>query len=141
MRIRRRTIAPRVAQQFFLDGAFNGDGGSSYMKFNNGTTMSATSGYVMPRSGSLIGASFLGLYNTQVLGSTNNYHVRVNGVTAINISLTDASGFWHTEFTQDSNIDTFVQNDVITMFHAQGEGNTIFTKMVTLALILLDSSG
>lgn len=103
----------------YFDGGDNSSSSTSrYLEYNNGTLFSATNGYCMPRNGSITAVSCSAQVTAALAGSSLTIQVRKNGTSVFTSEQSTAGGAadYNWSATQDRATDTFVTDDVITLY-------------------------
>lgn len=134
----------RSAKQRVLvdSGYLNNYSGVTYNKSNDAVTMSANNGYIMMRSGSIIGASLRQEESGLPTLSSSSPTVRVNkNGTDVFTATGPASGSGVMKFsgTQSEGTDTFSAGDVINIRSQKGWISMTNREVIGLAELILDA--
>jgi hypothetical protein len=118
-------------------GETNNYTASRYLDFNNGTQMSATSGFVMAFSGSIVGVSCSAQVSAETTPGTIDFRSRIDGTNAMSITQTTSGvADYNWSGTQAAGIDTFSPGDTIT--HYMNLNTFVGTIHDTCAVIYLE---
>jgi hypothetical protein len=115
-----------------------------YLDYYNGQISSANNGYVMMRSGSIVGVSCaFQTTGTYFSNGDTTIEVRVNGSAVFSATVTTTgAGAYAWSDTQKAGIDTFAVDDVITLYCTPPGGSPVrytVTDVCAIAELVFDS--